>query len=337
MNRRRWIGFTLVELLVVIGIIALLLSILLPALNKARESSRTIKCAANLRAVGQGFAMYLAQNKSVYPTAYTYAVGAGNPDVGGGTAATPALGYIHWSWYIFSGSVAKGGVSQDAFTCPSITDDGHPATNPKPQDMLPGQNTDTNWTAPNYDQQVRRIAYTVNEQIIGRNKFNSAVERAPATAYSMNVYVRATEVKESAATILATEWVQDVRYLDDAAFSSDPTVSGSGIYKTHRPVNALLFTAALKAGTCNDFARNTDPTQYVLIPGNAPPFPLPAAKVDSSVWQVGRHHGRGKAAKTNFLYCDGHVETKTIEETIKPFEWGRKIWSIAAKPAVQIP
>ena len=26
--------------------------------------------------------------------------------------------------------------------------------------------------------------------------------------------------------------------------------------------------------------------------------------------------------KTNFLYCDGHVETKTIEETLKPFQWG---------------
>jgi prepilin-type N-terminal cleavage/methylation domain-containing protein len=77
-GRRRPRAFTLVELLVVIGIIAVLVSLLLPALNRAREQSRKAKCANNLRQIGIGLQMYVNNNAGWLPapaTAYKPAAG----------------------------------------------------------------------------------------------------------------------------------------------------------------------------------------------------------------------------------------------------------------------
>jgi prepilin-type N-terminal cleavage/methylation domain-containing protein len=69
-------GFTLVELLVVIGIIALLISILLPSLKKSKVSANTVVCASNLRQLHMATVSYANANKGYHPVWSTSGVGA---------------------------------------------------------------------------------------------------------------------------------------------------------------------------------------------------------------------------------------------------------------------
>jgi prepilin-type N-terminal cleavage/methylation domain-containing protein len=91
---RKEYAFTLVELLVVIGIIALLIAILLPALNKARAQSQLLACSANMRSMGQAIVNYAQDNRGYLPER-----------TGGDYAVILELG--QWS-YLFQGNGQNG-------------------------------------------------------------------------------------------------------------------------------------------------------------------------------------------------------------------------------------
>jgi prepilin-type processing-associated H-X9-DG protein len=68
-SESRW-AFTLVELLVVIGIIALLIGILLPALSRAKQQSHAVACLSNMRSLGQSLTIFVTEHKGYLPKAW---------------------------------------------------------------------------------------------------------------------------------------------------------------------------------------------------------------------------------------------------------------------------
>jgi len=130
-------GITLIEILVVIAIIGILIALLLPAVQSARETARRAQCANNIYQISKSFLQYEANNKGLPPMAYFWPgkriehrplSGGWTFDHGWYSLTAPYLGYdswaSHWDFSVYlahQNNVAarRGGVEIKVHACPS--------------------------------------------------------------------------------------------------------------------------------------------------------------------------------------------------------------------------
>ncbi len=365
--RRHRHAFTLVELLVVIGIIALLIGILLPALGRARESAYKIKCASNLHAIGQGFATYIANNRGTIPPSNYYQQLSISTDGATQGPSQPLYGYVHWSALIFgkhdgayrqgfdyekTPDATPGGfdriftstVGWEMFQCPALDRGGL-----APANTYAGNNDLGNEspTVGVLDQQAPRLAYSANEALCPRSRLVKGFSGAVTPQH----FVRAARVRNSGGTILASElWgSQNLNTTSNQAGGPTAVVSNS-----RRPISALAANKCVPALPSADKAYMADLATYPqqlqwATTADMTPSPSdtpPPTSVNCSLDYVGRNHGGPKhlgavpgpagsiggwdLRLSNFLYLDGHVDAKNVASTLYPLnQWGDRFYTEA--------
>jgi prepilin-type N-terminal cleavage/methylation domain-containing protein/prepilin-type processing-associated H-X9-DG protein len=292
MCRSRRHAFTLVELLVVIGIIAVLIGILLPSLNSARRQAQSVKCLSSLREIGNGFAMYASTYNNVWPCAVH--------DWGNPTYPLPAGRQLRW---------------QDRIL-PFITniknvDDYKDIATLVPNDVL--KSSSVLWGCPSYrsqdgqdwgnsvDEQVRN-GYTMNvytQMPVASLNSNKAYIQGPhppftgslATSIQTGRYFRVNQWTKQSDRLLITEGFAYFIQMSPAV-RANPTTTSGFIPSSHHwwPFRNTVPVSQWETNT------------YFWVDG--------ARHAKPGVTQQATYNN----AYMNALFCDGHAAPVSVKQ-----------------------
>lgn len=274
-------AFTLVELLVVIGIIALLISILLPAMGRARAQAQSVSCLANLRSIGQSINLYAAANRGSLPYGYWDGIGPDGVEQGAGNNSSD------WQLLLMSGALGKGGSTYG-------TQSGADAS--KLQQMFVCPSASTERASSPALRVERRLHYASHPRLMPRldDKDLSKASQPLMKPYKLGSIKRSSEIT------LIFDAAQITQQLDGNCFAVATNLDQDGLYYAQdsgpKQWNYLLVKDGLKLDVAV-YTPNQD-------------WPSGAAGSANLRWR----HGRNDSA--NFLYADGHADSLKLKKNV---------------------
>jgi prepilin-type N-terminal cleavage/methylation domain-containing protein/prepilin-type processing-associated H-X9-DG protein len=276
--RRDASAFTLVELLVVIAIIALLISILLPTLGRARQQSQSIRCQSQLRQIGIAFRLYAANNDDSLPIAYTDGRVNGVDDVWAGSGTD-------WTLLLLNAMQKSEGLTFEEANDAGLTD-----SKSKQLFNCP--------VAPVSAESNYRTTYAPHPRLVPEIREIEWFSGQPAKPYKI------TRVRRSSEKLLAA----------DAAVTSNDAFAHANLWRLDAGrASAHVLTSQ---ETIVNLAAPGDPLPYYILPGvsiDVTPWPSDVVlnlnrDTDGNAGNIRFRHMR--ETTTNVLWVDGHVEPR---------------------------